>query len=82
MYGVGVAKELSGSALDRALQIYPRRADQGATPVSLEEVSGAEPYRLYQAIASDLWVLCPREPRQACLLHGLAKDHRTRVALD
>lgn len=82
VYGVGVAKELSGSDLERALQIYPRRADRGATPVRPEEVSGAEPYRLYQAIASDLWVLCPREPRQPCLLHGLAKDHRTRVALD
>jgi len=81
VYGVGVAKELSGSDLDRAAD-YPRRADRGATPVRPEEVSGAEPYRLYRAIASDLWVLCPREPRQPCLLHGLAKDHRTRVALD
>ena len=82
VYGVGAANELSGSDLDRALEIYPRRGDRGATPVMLEEVSGAAPYRLYRAIASDLWVLCPREPRQPCLLHGLAKDHRTRVTLD
>lgn len=82
VYGVGVAKELSGSDLDRALEIYPRQADRGATPVVPEEVSGAAPYRLYRAIASDLWVLCPREPRQPCPLHGLAKDHRARVTLD
>lgn len=82
VYGVGAADELSGSDLDRALEIYPRHADPGATSVMPEEVSGAAPYRLYRAIASDLWVLCPREPRQPCLLHGLAKDHRTRVTLD
>jgi nitroimidazol reductase NimA-like FMN-containing flavoprotein (pyridoxamine 5'-phosphate oxidase superfamily) len=82
VYGIGTAKELSGSDLDRALEIYPRRGDRGATPVLPEEVSEAAPYRLYRAIASDLWVLCPREPRQPCPLHGLAKDHRARVTLD
>ena len=80
VYAVGEARELSGSDLDRALAAYPRRDGRGATPVTREDVTAPAPYRLYQATVSDMWVLCPREPRQPCPLHGLAKDHRTRVA--
>ena len=79
VYAVGEARELSGSDLDRALRFYPRPDGQGAAPVTRAEVTGPAPYRLYQATASDMWVLCPREPRQPCPLHGLARDHRTRV---
>jgi nitroimidazol reductase NimA-like FMN-containing flavoprotein (pyridoxamine 5'-phosphate oxidase superfamily) len=79
VYAVGHASELSGGDLDRALRSYPRRDGRGATAVTREEVTGPAPYRLYRAIASDMWVLCPRQPRQPCPLHGLAKDHRTRV---
>jgi nitroimidazol reductase NimA-like FMN-containing flavoprotein (pyridoxamine 5'-phosphate oxidase superfamily) len=79
VYAVGEARELSGSDLDRALGVYPRRDGRGATPVTREEVSAPAPYRLYRATVSDMWVLCPREPRQPCPLHGIAKDHRTRV---
>jgi hypothetical protein len=79
VYAVGEARELSGTDVDRALAAYPRPGGQDDTPVTREEVTGPAPYRLYRATASDMWVLCPREPRQPCLLHGLAKDHRTRV---
>jgi hypothetical protein len=79
VYAVGEARELSGSDLDRALEVYPRPDGGGATPVTREEVSAPASYRLYQAAVSDLWVLCLREPRQPCPLHGLAKDHRARV---
>jgi nitroimidazol reductase NimA-like FMN-containing flavoprotein (pyridoxamine 5'-phosphate oxidase superfamily) len=81
VYALGEARELSGSDLDRALGLYPRTDRAGATPVTREEVTAPAPYRLYRATASDLWVLCPREPRQPCPLHGLAQDHRTRVDL-
>lgn len=81
VYAVGEARELSGSDLDRALRAYPRPDGRGATPVTREEVTGPAPYRLYQATVSDMWVLCPRGPRQPCPLHGLAMDHRTRVTL-
>jgi hypothetical protein len=57
----------------------PRPGGQDAVPVAREEVIAPALYRLYLATASDLWVLCPREPRQPCPLHSLAKDHRTRV---
>jgi uncharacterized protein YhbP (UPF0306 family) len=79
VYAVGDARQLSGGDLDRALGSYPRRGSPDATPVTREEVTGPSPYRLYLATASDMWVLCPREPRQPCPLHGLAKDHRVRV---
>lgn len=79
VYAIGEARELSGSDVDRALEVYPRRDGGGVTPFAPEEVTAPAPYRLYQATASDLWVLCPREPRQPCPLHGLNKDHRTRV---
>jgi nitroimidazol reductase NimA-like FMN-containing flavoprotein (pyridoxamine 5'-phosphate oxidase superfamily) len=79
VYAVGEARELTGSDLDRALETYPRPDGRDATPVTREEVAAPAPYRIYQATASDMWVLCPREPRQPCSLHGLAKDHRARV---
>jgi Pyridoxamine 5'-phosphate oxidase len=79
VYAVGEAWELSGGDLDGALEVYPRRDGRGGRPVTRAEVTAPAPYRLYRATASDMWVLCPREPRQTCPLHGLAKDHRTRV---
>jgi nitroimidazol reductase NimA-like FMN-containing flavoprotein (pyridoxamine 5'-phosphate oxidase superfamily) len=79
VYAEAEAYELSGDDLDRAIEVYPRRDDPGATPVTREEMTAPEPYRLYRATASRLWVLCPREPRQPCPRHGLAKDHRVLV---
>jgi hypothetical protein len=49
--------------------------------VTREDVTAPSPYRLYAVTVSDMWVLCPREPRQPCPLHGLAKDHRVQVPL-
>jgi hypothetical protein len=77
VYAVGEAAELSGTDLDRALEFYPGPPSRGGSQVTLEDVSGAATYRMYRATASEMWVLCPREPRQPCALHGLAKDHRT-----
>jgi nitroimidazol reductase NimA-like FMN-containing flavoprotein (pyridoxamine 5'-phosphate oxidase superfamily) len=79
VYAVGEARELSGGDLDRALELYPRRDGRGAGLVTREEVTALAPYRLYRATATDMWVLCPREPRRPCPLHGVVKDHRARV---
>jgi hypothetical protein len=79
VYAVGEARELSGDDLDEALAAYPRPGGTDASPVTREDVVAPAPYRLYQVTASDLWVLCPRAPRQPCPLHGLAQDHRTLV---
>jgi len=80
VYAAGEAQELSGSDLDRALAAHPRPDRPDLLPPPRPDVTAPAPYRLYQVTASDMWVLCPREPRQPCTLHGLAKDHRTRVA--
>jgi hypothetical protein len=79
LYAAGSAAELHGDDLDRGLRVYPGPADRGGTALTRDDVTGSSPYRLYRATATDLWVLCPREPRQPCLLHGLANDHRTRI---
>jgi hypothetical protein len=79
VYAVGEARELSGDDLDRGLAAYPGPSSRDATGITREDVTGPSPYRLYRAAASHLWVLCPREPRQPCPLHGLAQDHRASV---
>lgn len=79
VYAVGEARALSGDELDLGLGLYPGADPRGATPIAREDVTGTSRYRLYRARASDLWVLCPREPGQPCPLHGLAQDHRERV---
>nr|WP_296074395.1 pyridoxamine 5'-phosphate oxidase family protein [uncultured Actinoplanes sp.] len=79
VYASGEAAELAGEDLDRGLGAYPGSDSRGAAPIEREDVTGSSPYRLYRAVASDLWVLCPREPRRPCALHGLAQDHRARV---
>lgn len=81
VYVAGEAHELSGTEIDRALQVYPGPESRGGSSLAPEDVTGPSPYRLYRVTASDLWVLCPREPRQPCPLHGLAQDHRARVEL-
>jgi hypothetical protein len=79
VYAAGQARELPDGDVARAIDVYPRRDGRGATAVTREDVTGASPYRLYQLTASDLWVLCPREPGRPCPLHGRAEDHRARV---
>lgn len=79
VYAVGQARALQGSDLDHALAAYPRPGGVGVTRFAPEDVTPPAPYRLYEATATELWVLCPRLPRQPCSLHGLATDHRTRV---
>jgi hypothetical protein len=79
VYAVGDARELSGSDLDRALEVYPGPEGRGGTAVTREDVTAPAQYRLYRATAREMWVLCPREPGHPCPLHGLGQDHRARV---
>lgn len=80
VYAVGEAREVTADELDLGLRTYPGPSHRDAVAVTRDDVTGTSPYRLYRATASEVWVLCPREPRQPCPLHGLAKDHRARVA--
>jgi hypothetical protein len=79
VYAVGEARVVVEPELSEALAVYPRPGGVDVTTLTAEDVSGDSPYRLYAVTASQLWVLCPREPRQPCPLHGLATDHRAVV---
>jgi nitroimidazol reductase NimA-like FMN-containing flavoprotein (pyridoxamine 5'-phosphate oxidase superfamily) len=79
VYGVGTARELTDSEVDDALKVYPGPIRRGVPAMTRDDVTGSSAYRLYRATADELWVLCPREPRRPCALHGLARDHRARV---
>jgi hypothetical protein len=81
VYVAGEAQQLAATDLDRGLEIYPGPDDRGASRLTREDVTAPSPYRLYRATATDVWVLCPREPKQPCPLHGIAQDHRASVAL-
>ncbi len=80
VYLSATATELAGRDLDRGLGIYPGPASRGATALELADVTAPSRYRLYRATVTEAFVLCPREPRQACALHDIAVDHRTPVA--
>jgi hypothetical protein len=82
LYAAAVAREVPGDDLDHALQVYPGPAHRGGSAVTAGDVNGPSTWRLYHARASHLWVLCPRDPRQPCQLHGRADDHRERITLD
>jgi nitroimidazol reductase NimA-like FMN-containing flavoprotein (pyridoxamine 5'-phosphate oxidase superfamily) len=79
VYALGRARELTDDEIDEGLKAYPGPSRRGASPMTRDEVASSTGYRLYQATASEVWVLCPREPGQPCPLHGLARDHRARV---
>src|SRR5262249_11030464 len=79
VYALGQAHELTDDEVDEGLEAYPGPSRQGVPPMTRDDVTGSSVYRLYQATASELWVLCPREPGHPCPLHGLARDHRARV---
>ncbi len=79
VYLTATATELAGDDLVRALDIYPGPPSRDATGVDLTDVIPPSPYRMYRADVTEASVLCPREPRQPCHLHGLMGDHRTPV---
>ncbi|NYJ02672.1 hypothetical protein HNR19_003370 [Nocardioides thalensis] len=80
LYAADEATELAGDDLEHGLRVYPGPPGRGGTALTHAEVTGDAPWRLYRARASAAWVLCPREPRQPCPLHGRAEDHRERIA--
>lgn len=79
VYLSAVAAELAGDDLDLGLAVYPGPPERGASSVTLEQVTPPAPYRLYRATVSEHSILCPRQPRQPCPIHGIAVDHRTSV---
>jgi hypothetical protein len=82
LYAAGEAVELSGADLDAALDVYPGDEARGGSSITRADVTAPSAWRLYRATASELWVLCPRDPRQPCALHGIDVDHRARVPIE
>lgn len=79
LYAVGSARALEGPELEHGLAVYPGPATRGGSALGVEEATGDSPYRLYRVRASQVWVLCPRDPRQPCPRHGLSNDHRVQI---
>jgi hypothetical protein len=79
-YLKAIAAEVNDNEIEHALTIYPGPVERGGI-VTADEVRPPAPYRLYRATVTEYFVLCPRSEGEACLEHGVAADHRTRVVL-
>ena len=79
LYAVGSASVVEDAEVERGLSVYPGPESRGGSPLTADEVTGDSPWRLYRAQATQVWVLCPREPRQPCPRHGRSDDHRELV---
>jgi hypothetical protein len=78
-YLSGTAIELAGRDLDRGIQVFAGDPSRGLSTLTFEDVTTPSEYRLYRATIGEAFVLCPREPRQPCPVHGIAADHRAPV---
>jgi Pyridoxamine 5'-phosphate oxidase len=78
-YLSGTANELAGRDLDRGIEVFAGDASRGSSMLTLEDVTTPSEYRLYRATIGEAFVLCPREPRRPCPVHGVAADHRAPV---
>jgi hypothetical protein len=79
VYMSAVAEQLDVTDVDRALEIYPGPAERGARTITSEELRPPGPYRIYRAVASQHYMLCPRETGKPCEAHGRFGDHRVEV---
>ncbi|KGN39182.1 pyridoxamine 5'-phosphate oxidase family protein [Knoellia subterranea] len=79
LYAVGSASWVDDAEVPHGLTVYPGPESRGGSGLTVEDVTGESPYRLYRARATHVWVLCPREPRQPCPRHGRNEDHRELV---
>jgi pyridoxine/pyridoxamine 5'-phosphate oxidase len=80
VYMAATAAQLAGEEVDRGVEVYPGPAERGARAMRPEQLQPPSPYRLYRAVASQHWILCPREAGP-CAVHGRAFDHRITVTL-
>ena len=64
VYMSAVAQELTGTDLERGIAIFSRRSEShGAGEWNPEDVCSPARHRLYQATASEHWVLGPQDRR-------------------
>ena len=79
VYASGVAAPVTEAELDHALTVYPGPEARGGSSLGRDDVGGDSPWRVWRAVATAVWVLCPRERGRPCDLHGRSDDHRAAV---
>ena len=79
VYATGVAAPVPEDELDAALSVYPGPEARGGSSLDRDDVRADSPWRVWRAVATDVWVLCPRERGRPCDLHGRSDDHRAAV---
>jgi pyridoxamine 5'-phosphate oxidase-like protein len=78
VYMAATAGELTGTELDRGLEIYLSAAPFGKGPEVFRPPGG---YRLYRAAVAEHSMLCPQSSSEPCPVHGRTSDHRMVVHL-
>jgi nitroimidazol reductase NimA-like FMN-containing flavoprotein (pyridoxamine 5'-phosphate oxidase superfamily) len=64
VYMVGLGEELTGSEVERGLEVFEREgAAQGLRPWTLADVTAPAKHRLYRATVTEHWVLSPHDER-------------------
>jgi nitroimidazol reductase NimA-like FMN-containing flavoprotein (pyridoxamine 5'-phosphate oxidase superfamily) len=64
VYMVGTATQLTGTALERGIEVFCREGEaQGLRPWTLEDVTAPAKHRLYRAAVTEHWVLGPGDER-------------------
>jgi GNAT superfamily N-acetyltransferase len=80
VYMAGVAEEVTRPEdIAEGLRFYPGSPERGGRPLAPEDVQPPATYRLYRAIVTRHWTLCPREAGP-CGIHGRGFDHRVEVS--
>jgi nitroimidazol reductase NimA-like FMN-containing flavoprotein (pyridoxamine 5'-phosphate oxidase superfamily) len=76
----GTAQQVSEPELLAGLAVYPGAKDPAARALTMADVQAPSPYRMYRAVITEHFMLCPRD-REPCAIHGRAYDHRVAVEL-
>jgi nitroimidazol reductase NimA-like FMN-containing flavoprotein (pyridoxamine 5'-phosphate oxidase superfamily) len=81
VYMAGAAELVPDAEVAHGLTVYPGSPERGVRTMTVEELTGPGPLRLYRASVTRHWMLCPLTGDGPCPTHGLAVEHRTEVAL-
>ena len=81
VYMEAAAAEVPADDLDGAFAGSPGLAAGFGRDLGPADLRDPAPYRLYTAVVSAHWVICPRPAGVPCSAHGLRHDHRTPVVL-
>ena len=64
VYMVALGEELTGSGIERGLEVFAREgAAQGLPPWTIADVTAPARHRLYRAAVTEHWVLGPHDER-------------------